>query len=51
MNVLRVFRTVMIFEVALMVAAVMPYPVAGITAFVGDMVFAAFAVMMPAASR
>ena len=41
----------MTFEIALMVAAVMPYPVAGITAFVGDMVFAAFAVMMPAASR
>ena len=41
----------MTFEVALMVAAVMPYPVAGITAFVGDMVFAAFAVMMPATAR
>jgi hypothetical protein len=33
---------VMIFEVALIVAAVMPYLVAGITAFVRDMVFAAF---------
>jgi hypothetical protein len=42
---------VMIFEVALIVAAVMPYLVAGITAFVRDMVFAAFAVIMPAASR
>ena len=41
----------MTFEVALMVAAVMPYLVVGITAFVCDTVFAAFAVMMPAASR
>ena len=41
----------MIFEVALIVAAVMPYFVVGITAFVRDMVLTAFAMMMPAASR
>jgi hypothetical protein len=41
----------MIFEVALIVAAVMPYLVAQMTAFVRDMVLAAFAMMMPAASR
>jgi hypothetical protein len=42
---------VMIFEVALIVAAAMPYLVVGITAVVRDMVLAAFAVMMPAAPR
>jgi len=42
---------VMIFEVAPIVAAVVMYPEVGITAFVRDMVLAAFAVMMPAASR
>ena len=41
----------MTFEVPLMVATVMPYPIAGITAFIREMVFAAFAVMMSAASR
>ena len=41
----------MTFEVPLMVAAVMPCPVVGITAFIRDMVLAAFAMMMPAASR
>jgi len=41
----------MIFEVALTVAAVMPYLVVGMTAFIRDMVLAAFAMMMPAASR
>ena len=41
----------MIFEVVLTVAAVMPYLVVGITAFIRDMVLAAFSMMMPAASR
>jgi hypothetical protein len=42
---------VMLFEVAPIVAAVVMYLVVGITAFVRDVVFAAFAVMMAAASR
>jgi hypothetical protein len=46
---LRVFGTVVIFEVV--VAAVMMYGVVGITTSVRHMVLAAFAVMMPAASR
>ena len=42
----------MIFEVALIVAAVVMYLVVGIAAFVRDVVLAAFAMMMmPAASR
>ena len=41
----------MIFEVALIVAAVVMYLVVGITAFVRNVVLAAFAMMMPAASR
>ena len=51
LNVSLIFGTVMIFEVVLTVAAVMPYLVVGVTAFVRDMVLAAFAMMMPAASR
>lgn len=41
----------MILEVALVAGAIIPYPVVGMTALVGDMLAAAFVMMMPGGYR